>query len=207
MWLDDITFTRRFGGEWIGPVGKLVRGTYSVKLSNSGIICRNMEGYYNFHIDELQGIQMGKFGESTHRTFLDWFQITLYIRVLENVKKWMKKPIFGARFFINFWYFKRKIITKHPSLIRKCIVLFNLILFSMLMEKCAPPFFHFSFWFGSNPKTYLSVCRALILNFILIHTLVRRISTYYIIIYTIKNHYFTRTSVLNSLMILLSFLV
>ena len=54
-------------------------------------------------------------------------------------------------------------------------------------------------------KMYLSLCRALIFCFTLVHTQIRQASNYYIIIYTMKKHHFTWTCVLNCLIVLLSF--
>ena len=35
VWLDDVTFNQKFGGEWIGLDGIIVQGTYRVRLSKS----------------------------------------------------------------------------------------------------------------------------------------------------------------------------
>ena len=126
-------------------------------------------------------------------------------RLLVNVTKWMKNhPFLGARLSINFWTW-RKIIPLYPASIQKWSGLFHFILSQMLAEKLAPPFVLFVL--GSNTKQYLSLCRALIFFFILVHTQVRRVSNYYIIIFIMKKHYFTWTSILNFLTGLLYFFV
>ena len=56
-------------------------------------------------------------------------------------------------------------------------------------------------------KRYLSLCRALIFFFVLLHTPVRQVRNQYIIIYTMRKHNFTWTSFFNCLIILLSFLL
>ena len=46
-------------------------------------------------------------------------------------------------------------------------------------------------------KYYLSLCRALVFCFILVHAQVIRVGNYYIIIFTMKKHHFIWTSILN----------
>ena len=56
------------------------------------------------------------------------------------------------------------------------------------------------FWFGSNPNIYIYIFVELsFFCFILVHTQVRRVRNYYIIIYNMKNHHFKWMSFLNCL--------
>ena len=58
--------------------------------------------------------------------------------------------------------------------------------------------------FGSNSQKYLSLCRALIFLFFLVHTQVIQVSNQCIIIYTMNNNHFTWTSFFNCLIGILS---
>ena len=88
---------------------------------------------------------------------MDWFQKTLYTRVLVNITKLPKQgPILRCTFLHRFL----DLILNYPttSSTHSKIhwdILFYFILFQMLLEKRAPPFCQFVFWFGSNP---LKIC-------------------------------------------------
>ena len=72
------------------------------------------------------------------------------------------------------------------------------------MEKRAPPFCQF-FWFGRTKKNIYGFVELLSFCFVLVHTRVRRVTNYYIIMYTTKKHHFTLMYVLNYLTGILSF--
>ena len=72
---------------------------------------------------------------------IDWFQATLYTRVLVNVTKRMKNhPFCSTHLSISFWVIKKMISPLHSAPIQKFSEVFNFIVLPMLMERRAPPF-------------------------------------------------------------------
>ena len=71
---------------------------------------------YCYQLYMSQGMSDFRASGGNYDTMLDWFQTTLYTRVLTNTTKRMKKhPFCGARFSIKIWI---KISTI-PSLLSK----------------------------------------------------------------------------------------
>ena len=127
-----------------------------------------------------------------HCGCLDWFQMTLYKRVLVNITKQMKKaPIWRCIFLYQYLILKTSPVHLAPILF--------LVGLGFLTQcrriNVHRPFVSF-FGFGSYPKT-LSLVRTLNFLFILIHTQVICVRNYYIIIFTMKNHHYIWMYILN----------
>ena len=134
---------------------------------------------------------------------LDFLHTTLYTRVIVNFKKRMKKATILRCIFLH-QYLDFLISPLHPAPFEKFSGIFYFILFPMLVDKRAPPFCHCFFSFQLKKIIYIFV-EILFFIFVFVHTLVRQVINYYIIMYTMKKHPFTWTSVFNCLISLLSF--
>ena len=127
-----------------------------------------------------------------------FYQLTT--RVLVNVTKRMEK---APTFLCQYFEFKKIAhYTQHPF--KNAVgYFFN----NVDGKRCTTVLSVFFCWYGSNPRTLLSLCRAIIFIFILVYTQVRRVIYSCIIIYTMKKHNFTWTYVFNCLIGLFSFLI
>ena len=72
-----------------------------------------------------------------------------------------EKPSILRCTFLHKYLEYRKTIPLHPATIQKWIGIY-IFLSPTLTKKCAPTFCQFFGGFGSNPKIYLYLCRALI---------------------------------------------
>ena len=114
-----------------------------------------------------------------------------------------KAPILWCMFIHQYLIFENSYPTTHIILKK---ISGPVLKTPTLTEKRAPPFCQF-FWFCSNPKKYLSLCRGLIFILILVYTQVILIRNQYIIIYTTNKRHFTWMSIFHCLIFLLSFLI
>ena len=121
---------------------------------------------------------------------------TLYKGTSKNHKMDEKSPILRCT-FIHQCFIQKKSIPLHTSPIQLCSGIYIYINPYVVGETCTAIFQFFCLVL--THQKYLSLLRALIFCFILVHTQVRQVRKYYIIIYTIKKHHFTWTSVFNSL--------
>ena len=101
-----------------------------------------------------------------------------------------KHPFCGARTSINIVFF---ISPLHPELFRKCsqVDFRNTNVYRETRSTVLSVFFRLV----STPIQYLYLCRDIIFSFVLVHNQLRRVVNYYIMVYIIKKHNSTGTSV------------
>ena len=118
--------------------------------------------------------------------YMDRFQKTLYTRVLVHITKRMKNTHFTLHIPPSHFFPNYPTTPRTYSKMKRAIYIFKIpkvdgetrttVLSCILGE------------FGSNQKLHLSHCRALVFFFLLVHTQVRQVKSWYIIIYTMKKH-------------------